>query len=115
MFSKNNRLMNDQRKGEKITRYSIKKYSFGAASVAVAFGIYFANGPVVSAQELSNSSNLVSTSQVPTEPESQSPDQEQSQAASQAVESSAKELEAAERSEERRVGKECRSRWSPYH
>ena len=25
------------------------------------------------------------------------------------------ELAAAERSEERRVGKECRSRWSPYH
>ena len=25
------------------------------------------------------------------------------------------DLEAAERSEERRVGKECRSRWSPYH
>jgi len=24
-------------------------------------------------------------------------------------------LERAERSEERRVGKECRSRWSPYH
>ena len=24
-------------------------------------------------------------------------------------------LRAAERSEERRVGKECRSRWSPYH
>ena len=24
-------------------------------------------------------------------------------------------LEAARRSEERRVGKECRSRWSPYH
>ena len=23
--------------------------------------------------------------------------------------------EAADRSEERRVGKECRSRWSPYH
>ena len=23
--------------------------------------------------------------------------------------------ELAERSEERRVGKECRSRWSPYH
>ena len=71
MFSKNNRLMNDQRKGEKITRYSIKKYSFGAASVAVAFGIYFANGPVVSAQELSNSSNLVSTSQVPAKLQSQ--------------------------------------------
>ena len=24
-------------------------------------------------------------------------------------------LEEAERSEKRRVGKECRSRWSPYH
>ena len=24
-------------------------------------------------------------------------------------------LEVAQRSEERRVGKECRSRWSPYH
>ena len=26
-----------------------------------------------------------------------------------------KSRKAAERSEERRVGKECRSRWSPYH
>jgi len=26
-----------------------------------------------------------------------------------------KALEVADRSEERRVGKECRSRWSPYH
>ena len=25
------------------------------------------------------------------------------------------QVELAERSEERRVGKECRSRWSPYH
>ena len=25
------------------------------------------------------------------------------------------DVDAAERSEERRVGKECRSRWSPYH
>ena len=25
------------------------------------------------------------------------------------------QLEGSERSEERRVGKECRSRWSPYH
>ena len=25
------------------------------------------------------------------------------------------DIEVAERSEERRVGKECRSRWSPYH
>ena len=27
----------------------------------------------------------------------------------------AKKITKAERSEERRVGKECRSRWSPYH
>ena len=27
----------------------------------------------------------------------------------------AEEAESVERSEERRVGKECRSRWSPYH
>ena len=100
MFSKNNKLMNDQGKGEKITRYSIKKYSFGAVSVAVAFGIYFANGPVVSAQELSNSSDLVSASQVPVAPESQSADQEQSQAASQAAESSAKELESSSQASE---------------
>ena len=26
-----------------------------------------------------------------------------------------KEFQVKERSEERRVGKECRSRWSPYH
>ena len=26
-----------------------------------------------------------------------------------------REMAAASRSEERRVGKECRSRWSPYH
>ena len=26
-----------------------------------------------------------------------------------------KEAQAVKRSEERRVGKECRSRWSPYH
>ena len=26
-----------------------------------------------------------------------------------------KEAKKAHRSEERRVGKECRSRWSPYH
>ena len=34
--------------------------------------------------------------------------------ASGIVRKSAKK-ETAERSEERRVGKECRSRWSPYH
>ena len=32
-----------------------------------------------------------------------------------AVELMARALRAVRRSEERRVGKECRSRWSPYH
>ena len=31
------------------------------------------------------------------------------------VETSFGETEKTDRSEERRVGKECRSRWSPYH
>ena len=31
------------------------------------------------------------------------------------VDSNGKQLTATTRSEERRVGKECRSRWSPYH
>ena len=73
MFSKRNKLMNDQRKGEKITRYGIKKYSFGAASVAVAFGIYFANGPVVTAQEVSNATSTETRSEEHTS-ELQSPD-----------------------------------------
>src|SRR3712207_41230 len=35
--------------------------------------------------------------------------------AGKAIEKVTKEFTATERSEERRVGKECRSRWSPYH
>ena len=31
------------------------------------------------------------------------------------TESKTQEPKTADRSEERRVGKECRSRWSPYH
>ena len=31
------------------------------------------------------------------------------------VEAFAKMIQKRSRSEERRVGKECRSRWSPYH
>ena len=31
------------------------------------------------------------------------------------VDTETRHLSAADRSEERRVGKECRSRWSPYH
>ena len=34
---------------------------------------------------------------------------------SQNIVDEASEKEKKERSEERRVGKECRSRWSPYH
>ena len=54
MFSKNNRQMNQQKQGEKVTRYAIKKFSFGAASVAVACGIYFANGTAVQAESQDN-------------------------------------------------------------
>ncbi len=54
MFSKNNRQMNQQKQGEKVTRYAIKKFSFGAASVAVACGIYFTNGAAVQAESQDN-------------------------------------------------------------
>ncbi|WP_240156762.1 YSIRK-type signal peptide-containing protein, partial [Streptococcus sp. k-432] len=36
----------EERKGEKVFRYSIRKYHFGAASVAVAALMFFANGTV---------------------------------------------------------------------
>ena len=42
-------------------------------------------------------------------------DFESSQAATTATERSVRFRERLLRSEERRVGKECRSRWSPYH
>ena len=38
---------------EKVTRYSIRKYSFGAASVAVAALFMFLGNGAVSANELS--------------------------------------------------------------
>ena len=59
MFSKNNRQMNDKKQGEIITRYTIKKFSFGAASVAVACGIYFANGATADAQDYSGLTSSV--------------------------------------------------------
>ena len=37
------------------------------------------------------------------------------QEAANAVNQASKEIGTRYRSEERRVGKECRSRWSPYH
>ena len=44
MFSKRNKLMNDQRKGEKITRYGIKKYSFGLLQLPLPSGFILLTG-----------------------------------------------------------------------
>jgi len=96
MFSKRNKLMNDQRKGEKITRYGIKKYSFGAASVAVAFGIYFANGPVVTAQEVSNATSTETSIEAPAAATSETATPEAPVAESQATEASASQSSEAE-------------------
>ena len=104
MFSKRNKLMNEQRKGEKITRYGIKKYSFGAASVAVAFGIYFANGPVVTAQEVSNATSTEASLEVPATSASEVASAETPAPESQASESSASqssEVESANSQEEK--------------
>ena len=96
MFSKRNKLMNDQRKGEKITRYGIKKYSFGAASVAVAFGIYFANGPVVTAQEVSNATSTETSIEAPAAATSETATPEAPVAESQATEASASQSSESE-------------------
>ena len=104
MFSKRNKLMNEQRKGEKITRYGIKKYSFGAASVAVAFGIYFANGPVVTAQEVSNATSTEASLEVPATSASEAASAETPVPESQVAESSASqssEVESASSQEEK--------------
>ncbi|WP_314943487.1 CshA/CshB family fibrillar adhesin-related protein [Abiotrophia defectiva] len=104
MFSKRNKLMNEQRKGEKITRYAIKKYSFGAASVAVAFGIYFANGPVVTAQEVSNATSTEASLELPATSASEVASAETPAPESQASESSASqssEVESATSQEEK--------------
>ena len=42
-------------------------------------------------------------------------DQHTDQAPNDRKEDSSKQIPTTPRSEERRVGKECRSRWSPYH
>ena len=96
MFSKRNKLMNEQRKGEKITRYGIKKYSFGAASVAVAFGIYFANGPVVTAQEVSNATSTEASLEVPATSASEVASAETPVPESQVAESSASQSSEVE-------------------
>ncbi|WP_151190744.1 YSIRK-type signal peptide-containing protein, partial [Streptococcus pneumoniae] len=38
--------------GEKVFRYSIRKYHFGAASVAVAALMFFANGAVAASETI---------------------------------------------------------------
>ena len=88
--------MNEQRKGEKITRYGIKKYSFGAASVAVAFGIYFANGPVVTAQEVSNATSTEASLEVPATSASEVASAETPVPESQVAESSASQSSEVE-------------------
>ena len=96
--------MNEQRKGEKITRYGIKKYSFGAASVAVAFGIYFANGPVVTAQEVSNATSTEASLEVPATSASEVASAETPAPESQVAESStsqSSEVESATSQEEK--------------
>ena len=45
----------------------------------------------------------------------QIPDEETQAAVEAALAAGYRHLDTAARSEERRVGKECRSRWSPYH
>ena len=48
---------------------------------------------------------------------SQAEEADETQSAEEAAQAYLKEnfIDATDRSEERRVGKECRSRWSPYH
>ncbi|CEY30454.1 surface anchored protein [Streptococcus pneumoniae] len=49
--------------GEKIFRYSIRKYHFGAASVAVAALMFFANGAVAASETITpaTTSDVVTT------------------------------------------------------
>lgn len=53
-MSKTNRNRQQQFRTEKITRYGIRKYSFGAASVAIATGLLFLGNGAVYAEQESN-------------------------------------------------------------
>ena len=46
---------------EKYIRYGIRKYSFGAASVAIAAGLMFLGNGAVSATEVQNAETVVAT------------------------------------------------------
>ncbi|KYF34765.1 hypothetical protein SMI10712_01162 [Streptococcus mitis] len=59
MFNSKGRYVR-QSQVEKFTRYSIRKVSFGAASVAVATGLFFlGGGSVQAAEQLTNSEHTV--------------------------------------------------------
>ena len=47
MFSSKNIHINERKNRSKVTRYAIKKLSMGTASVAVALGFLFVQGPTV--------------------------------------------------------------------
>ena len=49
MIGKNNYKLHLEKDGEKVTRYSIKKFTVGTASVAVVASIFFGMGSVAHA------------------------------------------------------------------
>ena len=49
-------------RAEKYIRYGIRKYSFGAASVAIAAGLMFLGNGVVSATEVQSAETAITTS-----------------------------------------------------
>ena len=52
MIGKNNYKLHLEKDGERVTRYSIKKFTVGTASVAVAASIFFGMGSVAHAAEV---------------------------------------------------------------
>ena len=108
--------------------YGLKKLSIGVASVLLGTAFFFSGGnsahaattvseTLTAANELSSAaSGSTHTLQV----QSTVPDSVTSAATTPAVATNASAAVSqasttSVRSEERRVGKECRSRWSPYH
>ena len=61
MLGKNNNYMNQQKKGQKFEKYSIKKLKVGAASVLVGAGFFF--GYHVEASEVTEPKTVVTTEQ----------------------------------------------------
>ena len=59
MLGKNNNYMNQQKKGQKFEKYSIKKLKVGAASVLVGAGFFL--GYHVEASEVTEPKTVVTT------------------------------------------------------